>query len=270
MNSSIPGPKVLIRGAGEMASGIAYQVHLNNYRVCLTEIPNPLTVSRANSFSDAVFDGTKTVCGVTAEKVSANLRNIEGTWEKGYIPLVIDADAEVKKLLHPDILIDAIMAKKPTGTSINDAPLVIGIGPGLHAGRDVHIVVETNDSNGNAGKLIYDGEAENNTGTPVEVGGFKTERVIWAPGDGVFTTGIQIGHSVKTGEIVGLVNDIPLRAQINGKLRGFIRNGTIVTTGVKLIEIDPIFDENVFGLIRSKIWTVSGAVVEAIKHNFRE
>lgn len=268
MNNSQSKPTVLIRGAGEMASGIAYQVHLNSYCVCLTEIPNPLAVSRANSFSDAVFDGTKTVCGVTAERVPMAIKEIRRVWEKGNIPLVIDVDADIKALLHPNILIDAIMAKKPTGTGINDAPMVIGIGPGFYAGKDVHIVVETNDSKGNAGKLIYQGEAEKDTGIPVEVGGVKSERVIWAPRDGVFTTSMQIGDPVETGKTLGMVNDIPLRAQINGKLRGFIRNDTRVTAGAKLIEIDPIYDMNVFGLIRSKIWIVSRAVVKAIQQTF--
>jgi xanthine dehydrogenase accessory factor len=265
MKNTYSKPVVLIRGAGEMASGIAYQVHLNNYYICLTEIPNPLAVSRANSFSDAVFDGAKTVCGVTAERVPADIKEIECVWEKGNIPLVIDADAEVKALLHPDILIDAIMAKKPTGTGINDAPMVIGIGPGFYAGKDVHIVVETNNSKGNAGRLIYKGEAEKNTGIPVEVGGFKSERVIWAPGNGVFTTSMQIGDAVETGKILGTVNNIPLRAQINGKLRGFIRNGARITAGTKLIEIDPIYDTDVFSVIRGKIWTVSSRVVKAIR-----
>lgn len=256
---------VLIRGAGEMASGIAYQVYLNKYHVCVTEIPNPLTVSRANSFSDAVFDGTKSVCGATAERVPMHLRDIEGTWEKGYIPLVIDADADVRKLLRPHVLIDAIMAKKPTGTSINDAPLVIGIGPGFYAGKDVHVVVETNDSNGNAGKLIYEGEAEKNTGTPVNVGSFKTERVIWAPESGVFTTLMKIGDPVKAGDIIGLFNGTQLVAQINGRLRGFIHDGTVVSAGTKLIEIDPLYEADAFGLIRSKIWTVSEAVIKAMQ-----
>jgi len=218
-----------------------------------------------NSFSDAVFDGTKSVSGLTAERVPGELKDIRSAWEKGYIPLVIDADADVKNFLYPDILIDAIMAKKPTGTTINDAPLVIGIGPGFYAGKDVHIVVETNDRNGTLGKLIYNGEAEANTGIPIEVGGLKSERVIWSPANGVFTSYLEIGDTMEIGTIIGTVDDIPLRAQIKGKLRGFIRNGTRITIGTKLIEIDPVYDTNVFGLIRSKIWVVSKAVIKAIQ-----
>ncbi len=118
MSNAHLNPVVLIRGAGEMASGIAYSVHMNNFRVCLTEVPQPLAVSRSNSFSDAVLDGTKSVCDVTAEMISMNKSEIERVWERGNIPLVIDPEALVKKLLSPDILIDAIMAKKPTGTKL--------------------------------------------------------------------------------------------------------------------------------------------------------
>ncbi|NLD38924.1 MAG: EF2563 family selenium-dependent molybdenum hydroxylase system protein [Desulfatiglans sp.] len=258
-------PVVLIRGAGEMASGIAYLVHRNSYNVCLTEITRPLTVSRENSFSDAVFDGTKTVCDVTAVRVDADIDEIKNTWENGFVPLVIDPDASVKNIVAPDIVVDAIMAKRPTGTTINDARLVIGVGPGFYAGKDVHIVVETCDSSGNPGTLIFEGEAEADTAIPIDVGGYKSERVIWSPEDGVFTPAMRMGDRVNSGDILGYVNDTPLKAGIGGTLRGFVREGTVIKKGTKLIEIDPVYEQDVYGLIRDKIWTVGLGVVEAIK-----
>lgn len=263
-------PVVLIRGAGEMASGIAYLVHRNNCKVCLTEIPAPLTVSRENSFSDAVFEGTKAVCDVTAEMVSSDMDKIRHVWEKGNIPLIVDPDAEVKRILVPDILVDAIMAKRPTGTGISDARLVIGIGPGFYAGKDVHIVVETFENPENSGKLIYDGEAYPDTSIPIAVGGYKTERVIWAPEEGVFRCAMQMGDAVTEGDIIGFVNNTPLKACIGGILRGFVRNDTIITKGTKLIEIDPVYEQDVFGLIRDKIWAVGMGVVRAINSSREE
>ena len=177
-----PGPRVLIRGAGEMASGIAYHAYINGCRVCLTEIDSPLAVSRANSFSDAVFEGVKIVCGVTAVKVGNYLREIEKSWSVGRIPLVVDTEANVKEILCPNVLIDATMTKVGTTTKITDAPLVIGIGPGFTAGKNVHIVIETNDRKGNAGKLILKGDAEENNRLPIETGGVTFERVLWAAG----------------------------------------------------------------------------------------
>jgi xanthine dehydrogenase accessory factor len=270
INGEIYKPVVLIRGAGEMASGIAYLVHRNNCKVCLTEIPEPLTVSRANSFSDALFDGIKTVCDVTAEMVSAYIDKIRHVWEKGNIPLIVDPEAEVKRILVPDILVDAIMAKKPTGTRISDARLVIGIGPGFYAGKDVHIVVETFESPENSGRLIYDGEAYPDTAIPIEVGGYKTERVIWALEEGVFRCTMQMGDLVTVGNILGFVNDTPLKAGIGGTLRGFVRNGTVIKKGTKLIEIDPVYEQDVYGLIRDKIWAVGMGVVRAINSSREE
>ena len=267
-DNRINSERILVRGAGEMATGIAYRLTVSGLRVCVTEIPNPLAVSRANTFSDAVFDGEKTVCGVTAVRVGALVNGIETVWQAGRIPLVIDPDAGIKTQLHPDVLVDAIMAKKKTGTTINDAPLVVGIGPGFYAGSDVHIVVETNDSRGNLGKLIYMGEAEQNTGVPVAVGGVTFERVLWAPEAGLFKSDLLIGDSVIKGQAVGEVNDVPLTAKISGKLRGIIRDGTTVPAGAKLIEIDSENPEEVFSLIRGKIWNVAGAVVNAIQHYF--
>jgi len=263
----LSGERILIRGAGEMATGIAFRLAASGFPVCVTEVPNPLAVSRANTFSDAVFDGEKTVCGITAVRVAASVKEIAAVWQKGNIPLVIDPDAAIRTLLRPDVLVDAIMAKKKTVTGIDYAPLVIGIGPGFYAGRDVHIVIETNDSQGNLGKVIFQGEAEKNTGVPVAVGGVTFDRVLWAPESGLFKSDLQIGDPVIEGQIVGKVNNILLTAKISGKLRGIIRDGTVVPLGAKLIEIDSINQESVFYPIRGKIWNVGGAVVEAIRQN---
>jgi xanthine dehydrogenase accessory factor len=257
-------PIVLIRGAGEMASGIAFHVHAAGYRVCLTEVANPLAVSRANSFSDAVFDGIKNVCGVTAERVTASIPEIKKVWRKGNIALLVDPEAAIKEKLHPDVLIDGTMTKIGTSTGKGDARLVIGIGPGFYAGRDVHIVVETNDSKGKAGKLIFDGTADEDTEIPVDTGGKTVERVLWAPEAGTFTANMQIGDSLEPGQFIGKVDNMSLTATIAGKLRGIIRSGTSVPKGAKLIEIDPVNEPGVFFLIRGKIWNIGEAVVEAI------
>jgi xanthine dehydrogenase accessory factor len=263
----LSGERVLVRGAGEMATGIAFRLATSGCRVCVTEVPNPLAVSRANTFSDAVFDGEKTVCGVTAVRVAASVTDIETVWQAGRVSLVIDPEAAIRTQLSPDVLVDAIMAKKKTSTIIDYAPLVIGIGPGFYAGRDVHIVIETNDSQGNLGKLIFQGEAEKNTGVPVAVRGITFDRVLWAPENGLFKSDLQIGDVVTEGQIVGKVNNISLMAKISGKLRGIIRDGTTVPSGAKLIEIDSVNSESVFYLIRGKIWNVGGAVVDAIQQN---
>lgn len=258
---------VLIRGGGEVASGIAHRLHRSHLRVCLSEIANPLAVSRGTAFSETVFDGVKTIEGVTAELVSVSPEEIYRVWRQGNIPIVIDPEASVKEMIQPDVLVDAIMAKRNIGTKITDAPLVIGMGPGFYTGRDVHIVVETNHSN-NLGRVILEGEAEKDTGTPVVIGGLTKERVIWAPQAAIFTTDREIGDSVVAHQIVGWVGDQPLEAPISGMLRGLLRNGVMVSKGSKLVEVDPINDRAVCYAIRDKMRGIAGGVLEAIMLKF--
>ncbi len=258
---------VLIRGSGEVASGVAHRLHREHFKVCLTEIHNPLAVSRGTAFSEAVFDGVKTIMGVTAELVSASIEEVDTVWQRGNIPVVIDPDAAIKESLKPDVLVDAIMAKRNTGTRITDAPLVIGLGSGFYAGRDVHIVVETNHSD-NLGKVILHGEAEENTGMPVPIGGLARERVVWASEAGIFTSDRNIGDSVAAGEIIGRVGERPLEAPLGGMLRGLMRSGVRVPEGAKLIEVDSVNDKAICNFIADKMRAIGGGVVEAIMLKF--
>jgi len=258
---------VLIKGGGEVASGIAHKLHRCHFRVCLTETDNPLAVSRGTTFSEAVFDGVKTIEGVTAELASTSPEDICTVWQRGNIPVVKDPHTSLKKQLEPDVFVDAIMAKKNTDTRIADAPLVIGMGTGFYAGRDVHIVVETSNSN-NLGRLIFEGEAERDTGTPIAIGGLTKERVIWASQRGIFTSNHELGDRVAAGDIVGWVGKSPLAAPLSGILRGLIRSGVAVTKGCKLVEIDPLNDRTVCYIIRDKMRTIAGGVLEAIMMKF--
>ena len=254
---------VLVKGGGEVASAVAHKLHRCHFRVCLTEIDKPLAVSRGTTFSEAVFDGLKTIEGVTAELVVASSADIHRVWRRGNIPIVVDPHALIKDVLQPDVLVDAIMAKRNLGTRITDAPLVIGMGPGFYAGKDVHIVVETNHSH-NLGRVILEGEAETNTGIPVVIGGLGKERVVWAPRAGVFTTNREMGDSVVAGETIGWVGRSPLKAPVGGILRGLVRSGVKVSKGDKLIEVDPVNDKTVCYTIRDKMRAIAGGVLEAI------
>ena len=254
---------VLIRGGGEVASGIAYRLHLSHIRVCLTEVATPLAVSRGTTFSEAVFDGVKTVMGVRAELVPAQQEEIYRVWQQGSIPIIIDPEASIKERIKPDVLVDAIMAKRKTDTKITDAQLVIGVGPGFYAGRDVHVVVESNHSR-NLGRVIFEGEAEKNTGIPVAIGGLAEERVVWSPRAGIFTSNREIGDPVVAGEVVGQVGDLPLEAPISGMLRGLIRSGVSVAKGSKLIEVDPVHDSITCNYITDKMLAIGEGVLKAI------
>ena len=215
---------VLIKGAGEMASGIAHRLTRCRFRVCMTEIPEPHAVRREVSFCEAVHDAEKTVEGLTAVVVSS-YDQIAEVWRKNYIPIIIDPEATVKDVLNPAVLVDAILAKKNLGTRITDAPLVIGVGPGFCASKDVHLVVESNRGH-NLGRVISQGEAEENTGVPGVIAGFSIERVFRAPQGGALHAVKQIGDMVEVGDLIGSVEGTPIQAGIKGVIRGLLRDGT--------------------------------------------
>jgi xanthine dehydrogenase accessory factor len=254
---------ILVRGGGEVGSAISHRLTRSHFRVCITEIAQPLAVSRGACFSEAIYDLTKTVEDITAERALPSLEQVYRVWRNGNIPIVVDPELSVKPLFKPDALINAMMLKRETNTRMDDAPLVIGIGPGFTAGVDVHMVIESNNSN-NLGQVIVEGESEKDSATPVGIGGLQEERVIWAEDAGVFTTEKNIGDSVTAGDVIGKLNDVPLEARISGMLRGLLRNEVKVLANGKLAEIDPENDRSVCFSIRYKMRAIAGGALEAV------
>ena len=258
---------VLIRGAGEMASGVAYRLHQSHFKICMLEIPNPIAVRREVSFCEAVFDGKKEVEGVWAHFVSTT-EEISSVWKKDKIPILVDPDGtRTRHFLKPDVLIDAIMAKTNLGNQINDAPLVIGLGPGFTAGKDVRVVIETNRGH-HLGKVILSGTAESDTGIPVEIGGYAAERVLRTMKKGIFHPHRSIGERVNSGSVVAVVEDFAVIARISGVVRGLLREGVEVKKGMKAGDIDPRGKKEFCFTISDKARAIGGGVLEAILYWF--
>jgi xanthine dehydrogenase accessory factor len=262
MSSELSRLIVLIRGGGEVASGVAHKLARSRFRVCLTETSQPLAVSRGVAFCEAVYDGEKEVEGITARRVES-ASEILKLWRDGRIAIVVDPETSVRKAIKPEVLVDAIMAKKNLGTRIGHAPLVIGLGPGFKAGKDVHLVVETNNSE-RLGRVILEGEAEKDTGMPVAIGGLTHERALHAQQGGLFLTDRDIGDPASAGEVVATVAGKPVRAEIDGIVRAMLRHGTEVEKGTKLGEIDPSGDKEACYTIRPRVRAIAGGVLEAI------
>lgn len=257
---------VLIRGGGEVASGVAHKLARAHFQVCLTETSQPLAVSRGVAFCEAIYDGEKEVEGKIAKRIKSPEHIIE-VWREGKLPIIIDSKASVKGILKPAVLVDALMAKKNLGTKITDAPLVIGLGPGFQVGKDVHLVVETNNSE-RLGRVIVDGKAEEDTGAPVAIGGLTFERVLHSPAAGRFLTDKDIGDMVSAGDVVASVAGNQLKAEIGGVVRALLRSGTTVAKGTKLGEIDPSGDKEACYTIRPRVRAIAGGVLEAILMRF--
>lgn len=253
---------VLIKGAGDLATGVAHRLYNSGFIPIMTELQQPLVVRRTVSFAEAVYSGEVAVEGVKAV-LALDIQDALNNVRKGIIPVLIDEQGKTVQELKPRVLIDAIMAKRNTGTSKNDAPVVIALGPGFKAGQDVHAVVETKRGH-YLGRVIWEGEAIPNTGEPGPVMGVSRQRLLRAPGDGIFTSVKNIGEEVKTGEVIGYVNNLPVLAEIDGMLRGLIKSGIEVTTGLKVGDIDPRLDRDYCFTISDKARSVAGGVLEAM------
>jgi xanthine dehydrogenase accessory factor len=231
---------VLIRGAGEKASAVAHLLHrIGLKKIVMTDLPVPLAERRGVSFCEAIADGRKEVSGVLAHRTEPSLSLIHEIWADGRIAVLADPETRILSQLSTDILIDGVMAKRNTGTSIRDAPLVIALGPGFVAGQDAHAVVETNPASPQLGRVISEGGAEEDTDTPTPVLGLTTERLIRAPADGMLSLIRNIGDKIAQDETLGYVGSRHIKANISGCVWGVVRNGVEVKEGQKIGDIDP-------------------------------
>ena len=253
---------VVIRGAGDLASGIALRLHRSGMQVVMTELPRPLAVRRTVAFCEAVRFGSVTVEGITARLARDGEQALD-ILRRGELPVLADPEGACIRELKPEAVVDAILAKRNLGTAITDAPVVIGVGPGFTAGADCHAVVETMRGH-TLGRAIYDGTALPNTNIPGLIGGFAGERVLRAPAGGVFRTALEIGAQVCSGDVAGYVEGIPMRCTIDGVLRGLIADGTEVRLRMKCGDVDPRGDSSHCCQVSDKALAVGGGVLEAI------
>jgi xanthine dehydrogenase accessory factor len=253
---------ILIKGAGEMASAVAHRLARSGFKVCLTELPQPMAIRRWVCFSEAVYNGSCEVEGITGRLVDS-LEEIKCCWKAGAVPIIVDPETGIRESLQPDVVVDGIMGKRNTGTELGHAPLVIGLGPGFEAGHDVHVVIETNRGH-RLGGLIDHGFTDPDTGKPGDISGYREERVLKSPCSGVFQTDYHPAILVTEGQVIASVDGEPIRSRIPGVLRGILRSGTRVAAETKLADIDPRGDASFCYSISDKARTISGGVLEAI------
>ena len=203
---------VVVRGAGDLATGIIYTLYNFGYRVVSTELEHPSSIRRTVSLCEAIYEGTSSVENVAAE-LCKDPAEINRILSNGNVPILIDPDGEIIWDIKPDIVVDAILAKNNTGTLIDMAKIVIGVGPGFFAGKDCHAVVETKRGH-TLGRVILDGGAEPNTGIPSAIGGYSIERVIYSPKAGIIRNIRKIGDQVKAGEVIAAIGDTEIKSKI--------------------------------------------------------
>lgn len=255
-------PLVLVRGAGDMASGTAWRLARAGFPVALTELPEPLVVRRGVSFAEAVHQGEAVVEGQRARRAK-DAEEARQLLSQGILPVLVDPQGRCRQELQPAVLVDAILAKRNLGTSLSHAPLVVALGPGFTAGLDCHAVVETQRGHW-LGRVHWRGSAAADTGLPEEVMGRGPERVLRAPADGRLEPVRQIGQRVEEGDLLARVAGVEIRAPFAGVLRGLVREGTRVRAGMKVGDVDPRSDPRCCWTISDKSLAVAGGVLEAI------
>lgn len=253
---------VLIRGGGDLGTGVAARLYRSGFRVGVLESDSPVAVRRTVSLSEAVYEGStwvEDVQGILASRSEI----LAWDWSRNSLPVVVDAEAHLIAELHPFAVVDAIMAKRNTGTARAMAPCVVGLGPGFVAGDDVTAVVETNRGP-DLGRVIRTGSAAPNTGVPGTVRGRGPERVLRAPAGGIFHVIHDIGAIVEEGQEIAVVGEVAVRAAFTAVVRGVVRDGLQVEAGMKIGDIDPRLDPGLCYRISDKALAVAGGVLEAV------
>lgn len=258
---------IIVRGGGDIATGTIHRLHRCGYPVLVLETGTPSAIRRQVAFSEAIYDGSSEIEGVTCLKVSS-YEETKAVWEAAAVPVMIDERCDILKRVRPWALVDAILAKKNLGTARDMADKTIGLGPGFTAGEDVDLVIETMRGH-DLGRILSKGCALPNTGVPGRIGGFDKERVIHSPAQGILFGTVRIGDRVEKGQPIAIIvtgqGEVTVEASLTGLVRGLIRDGYPVTKGFKIADIDPREQEfeNCF-TISDKARAIGGSVLEGL------
>ena len=258
---------IIVRGGGDLATGTIYKLKKSGFPVLILETRAPSAIRRNVAFCEAVYQESQTVEDLTCHPANS-LEQAEALLREGRLAVLVDPLGESIRRLKPLAVVDAILAKKNLGTNRSMAPITIALGPGFTAGRDVDAVIETKRGH-NLGRVLWTGSAAPNTGIPGIIGGYGRERVIHCPAEGILRNVRKITDIVSKGETIALVETengtVPVKATLDGILRGLIRDGYPVTAGFKIADIDPRAEEldNCF-TISDKARCIAGGVLEAL------
>ena len=255
---------VLIRGAGDIATGVAVRLKNSGFKVVMTDISQPTVIRCSVAFAQCIYGQSVEVEGITARKAK-DCKDVFKAIEQNQIPVMVDEDCCSLSSLKPTFVIDAILAKRNLGTTKDMAPVTIALGPGFTAGEDCDAVIETNRGH-HLGRVIYNGVTQANTGIPGNIAGYSHQRVLRAPSDGVMHNHVKLGDIVEEGDIIAHIGDPPVVAPLSGMVRGLLNEGLTVTQGFKVGDIDPRGIEADFTTISDKARAIGGSVLEAMLH----
>lgn len=260
---------ILVRGGGDLASGVVLRLYRAGFRLLITELPQPLVVRRMVSFAEAVYAGRTEVEGIQAQRVE-NIHQALDVIDAGKVPVLVDPTAQVLRSFSLNgtgprlgVLVDARMTKQPPEIGLDSAPLVIGLGPGFVAGENCHAVIETNRGH-LMGRVIWHGGPETDTRIPESVDEHRSDRVLRAPANGKVQAFVAIGDHLDPEQPIAAVNGQIVQSPFRGVLRGLVHDGLSVSLGEKIGDVDPRDDPRYCTLVSDKSLAIGGGVLEAI------
>lgn len=270
MNAAHPSQhlRVVIRGAGDIATGVAMRLWHAGFEVMMLETEQPTVIRRSVAFAQACYQDEMVVQDVTARKATS-VDDAVRLANQGVIPVLIDPRGDSLQALRPGCVVDAILAKQNLGTHCGMAPAVIALGPGFSAGTDCHAVIETNRGHW-LGQVIYQGAAQENTGIPGNIMGHTARRVIRAPVAGVMRARVQLGDIVNEGDLIAMIGETEILAPLAGMVRGLLNDGLVVNSGFKIGDIDPRGATADFNSVSDKARAIGGGVLEALMTLMRQ
>lgn len=259
---NFPSNLILLRGGGDLASGVALRLWRCGLKVIITELPQPLAVRRSVAFASAVYEGEMIVEELAARRADSPQQALT-LLEQGILPVLVDPQMDSLPALKPLVLVDARMEKQPPGLGMDAASLVVGLGPGFTAKVNCHAVIETRRGP-NLGRVIWLGSAEADTASPEPVQQRGSERVLRAPADGILQAHATIGDLLQPGDAIAEVGGKLVTAGFAGILRGLIHPGISVRKSVKIGDLDPRTDAGLVRRVSDKALAIGGGVLEAI------
>ncbi len=258
-------PLCLVRGGGDLATGVIFRLSRAGFPVVVLELAQPRVVRRAVSVAEAIYQGEYEVDGIRAIKVDS-LSEVQWNLKQRFVPVLIDKSGKALNEISPDILIDGRMLKRNPSILRSMTKLVIGMGPGFNAGENCHAVVETMRGH-SLGRVLWKGAALADTGVPEAVDGRVGERVLRAPANGELRSHAEIGTHLKAEQRVASVNGQDVLAPFEGVLRGLMHMGTKVSAGEKIGDVDPRSIREHCFTISDKALAIGGGVLEAIMYS---
>jgi xanthine dehydrogenase accessory factor len=254
--------RVVVRGAGEMASGVIRHLFGSGFEVIALEVPFPVCIRRYVCYAEALFEGEVTAEGITAVLVNS-VEEASVAAGDGRVPVLVDPTASQLPVLAPMAVVDGRMLKRDIDADLAMAPIVIGLGPGFVAGENCHAAVETNRGD-DLGRVYFTGCPRSDTGFPAPVGGFSRQRVLRSPADGEFISNCRITDLVKAGQILGDVAGLSVVSEIDGIVRGLVHDGLMVTVGQKIGDVDPRCEKERCYKMSEKANAIGKGTLEAI------